>query len=491
MIETQGLYLDLSTPLSLRPQEMFNDLLEFQTGAHECISGCRVGHADNFALQFFNAILAAYKGLVPEEKARHKEQSAVEDDREEAHPREGEGVSEVLAGPKKQAWVVQQQVGEENDMITADHLVVKAPDKAPKIRGFIPGSTIMTSQKKIEVERRIACRTEKGKWVYNETPRILPWPKKPRRSAKPPCDYEFVQEGRGIAYEAADRAVLEGSPWTVRETLKWEWKVPAECAMEKITHERFCRLLGRKRSVFVVGDSMNVGLFGALHSNIQIDADLEADPTVDLFESQPLRAWDIGARYRICNGYSICNDVLGVGQGVEFRQCFNSHLTLPTVPLVDQAPWALKLAEWSPSIVFLNTGAHVQPGDVFEREVRAALWFIRKTLPDALIIWRNTPPGHLNCTTYDGPIKRRQPAAGLPFGWANFTTQNEVAKALVKEVGGVYIDVDKPSALRPDGHFGNPGNLRRFPDCLHWCQPGPLDTWIHLIYMALKDLLQE
>eukprot|EP00271_Cylindrocystis_brebissonii_P017835 TRINITY_DN4801_c0_g1_i1.p1 TRINITY_DN4801_c0_g1~~TRINITY_DN4801_c0_g1_i1.p1 ORF type:complete len:790 (+),score=66.25 TRINITY_DN4801_c0_g1_i1:208-2577(+) len=460
MLETQGLFLDLSTPLTLRPPEMLDDFSEFQQDSKECINECRVGHADTFATQFFHAVIMAYKSIVPQDEFR----------------------------PKKQR-VVEEPLDEMEDLITVDHLVVKPPDKAPILRGYIPGSTITTKKTKLQVERRIACRTE-GEWVYNPKPRFLPWPKTPLTYQSAPCDGEFVQAGKGIAGEEADRAVVEGTQWTVRGSLKWEWKPPERCPLEKFTHESFCRLLGPKRSIFVLGDSLNVGIHRHFHSNIQMGVDSDADPTVDLFESQPLRAWDIGLRFDICNGYSICHDVWGADQGVEFRFCFNSRLTLSTVPLNDQAPWALVLAEWRPSIIIVNSGAHYRPDDEFETEVRAALWFIRETLPDALIIWRNTPPGHANCTDYDGPIKQRQSPIGLPFHWGDFAPQNEIAKALVKEVGGVYIDVDILSALRPDGHFENSTGTSRI-DCLHWCQPGPLDTWIHLIYMALKDLLEE
>lgn len=54
-----------------------------------------------------------------------------------------------------------------------------------------------------------------------------------------------------------------------------------------------------------------------------------------------------------------------------------------------------------------------------------------------------------------------------------------------------FLDVSKLSLLRPDGHpgpyvFANPFE-GRYPDevvpndCLHWCLPGPVDTWNQLL----------
>lgn len=63
-------------------------------------------------------------------------------------------------------------------------------------------------------------------------------------------------------------------------------------------------------------------------------------------------------------------------------------------------------------------------------------------------------------------------------------------KAMENGVNFKLLDVTGLSLLRPDGH---PGPYRHFQpfaenkdekiinDCLHWCLPGPIDSWNDLV----------
>jgi hypothetical protein len=74
----------------------------------------------------------------------------------------------------------------------------------------------------------------------------------------------------------------------------------------------------------------------------------------------------------------------------------------------------------------------------------------------------------------------------------------ESAKAKVKQFGGIrfeVLDVTKLALLRPDGHPGpymNPFPFANgFPqyvqnDCVHWCLPGPIDTWNEILLEMMK-----
>jgi hypothetical protein len=75
----------------------------------------------------------------------------------------------------------------------------------------------------------------------------------------------------------------------------------------------------------------------------------------------------------------------------------------------------------------------------------------------------------------------------------------ENAKVKVKNIGGVrfeVLDVTKLALLRPDGHAG--AYMNPFPfangvpkyvqnDCVHWCLPGPIDTWNEIFLEMLKN----
>ncbi|XP_028087135.1 protein trichome birefringence-like 19 [Camellia sinensis] len=52
------------------------------------------------------------------------------------------------------------------------------------------------------------------------------------------------------------------------------------------------------------------------------------------------------------------------------------------------------------------------------------------------------------------------------------------------------LDITETMRLRPDGHpnhYGHPPKKKkRSADCLHWCLPGPIDTWNELLLQMLK-----
>jgi len=74
----------------------------------------------------------------------------------------------------------------------------------------------------------------------------------------------------------------------------------------------------------------------------------------------------------------------------------------------------------------------------------------------------------------------------------------ENAKAKGKEIGGFgleALDVTKLSWLRPDGHpgaymnhlpFANGVSKRVQNDCVHWCLPGPIDSWNEILVEMMK-----
>ncbi|KAL4568620.1 hypothetical protein LXL04_024235 [Taraxacum kok-saghyz] len=62
------------------------------------------------------------------------------------------------------------------------------------------------------------------------------------------------------------------------------------------------------------------------------------------------------------------------------------------------------------------------------------------------------------------------------------------------------LDITQPMLLRPDGHpskFGHwPNeNVALYNDCVHWCLPGPIDTWsdflLHMLKMEGRRSAQE
>lgn len=121
--------------------------------------------------------------------------------------------------------------------------------------------------------------------------------------------------------------------------------------------------------------------------------------------------------------------------------------------------------------IVINRGAHFTHTARYALELRSTCRLLRERYPDKLILFRNTPPGHANCTDHDRPLEQVQDPSSLPlkFNWKHFLEQNEVAKGIVAEFGILYLDVYSMTKLRADGHKGANKN---FVDCLHYCNPG-------------------
>ncbi|CAI7811518.1 unnamed protein product [Closterium sp. NIES-54] len=144
--------------------------------------------------------------------------------------------------------------------------------------------------------------------------------------------------------------------------------------------------------------------------------------------------------------------------------------------------WMGEIAAQGVSIVVMNRGGHSIPGEQFERQMRSTLLALRQTYPDLLILFISSPAAHTNCWEHWAPVKEvtKSTLADGEKGDGR-EVQNGIAKGLVEMVGGVFVDLDYMTALRPDGHVGR--------DCTRNCQPGPVDTWSQVLYNMLLDLL--
>ena len=94
--------------------------------------------------------------------------------------------------------------------------------------------------------------------------------------------------------------------------------------------------------------------------------------------------------------------------------------------------------------------------------------------------------GHANCEDFKEPASP-DPNVPLPewFHWDRFPNQNTVAKRIVEDSGAIFMDVSTITRNRPDGH----PYMNR--DCLHYCLPGPIDTWVQLLFNIFNLILKD
>eukprot|EP01018_Ginkgo_biloba_P011967 Gb_31174 [translate_table: standard] len=304
--------------------------------------------------------------------------------------------------------------------------------KLPTIRGTsLIGSAVDSFRAHLD------CFSESGQWVYNSTPRHLPW------------------NAVGDLYASQCDGRHSALPGMIVGEILWRdsGEGRAKMGMELLQSSLINNLL-RNRS----------------------------DPQVaEAAASAP--------SCRTCPGVDVCSDVLGTGKGFKVGFVRNDRISLISNVSNDmwknflEWPWIHLLRQWDIKILLLNRGAHFEADDIYVRSLNQLFSFLHAHHPNLLVFFRNTPPGHVNCSTYRAPISQRQQLKGEndQWHWGEFQRQNDLAKKIVEAAEYVYMDVDAMLSIRPDGHTNE-------NDCLHYCLPGPLDAVIESFYNILKLL---
>lgn len=136
----------------------------------------------------------------------------------------------------------------------------------------------------------------------------------------------------------------------------------------------------------------------------------------------------------------------------------------------------------------------------YERAFQVALQAINNANFKGVTFLRTYAPAHFEGGEWDSggncvrtrPFKRNETTMeGKTLDL--YTIQQEVLRVAQEEGRGAgrkfrLFDATKPMLLRPDGHpskYGHPAgaNVVLYNDCVHWCLPGPVDSW--------NDFLQE
>ena len=167
----------------------------------------------------------------------------------------------------------------------------------------------------------------------------------------------------------------------------------------------------------------------------------------------------------------------------------NHHLLLNTATLMIDGrnfePWRNLVGPGNFGVVLLNRGAHYVNDSIFLSEYKDTLYFLRRTMPDALLFLRTTVSGHEDCRNRhnQAPLRARDPRPSGTYNWDKFEVQNKLLERLVN--GDAFLashtfimDVDPATSLRADSHS----------DCLHYCMPGPMDMWadmfVSMVHLA-------
>ena len=285
---------------------------------------------------------------------------------------------------------------------------------------------------------------------------------------------------------------------TTRTAHLYRWQ-PDSCDLIPFSEEDFCLGLNGKNIMFV-GDSINeLWHYSILHA-LGIRENLSDTE-------------GIGKGKQRCPKHKICEKYYP--KPLLLHHVTNHFLELVHVKRISR-DWKDEINNFG--IIILNSGTwmvnpvaihHLKTIEVtdnmFAAYMRRTATFLRNNY-NGVVIFRTNYPGHPNCHQYDGPLKeplpRPYPKRWQKYNWESIFSRNAKATGIFKRSGAVILNVEPMTSLRPDGHVSvwHPKNYiwngtsatkttseeNTAVDCLHYCIPGPMDTWTVLLINLLN-----
>ncbi|CAJ1961262.1 unnamed protein product [Sphenostylis stenocarpa] len=135
----------------------------------------------------------------------------------------------------------------------------------------------------------------------------------------------------------------------------------------------------------------------------------------------------------------------------------------------------------------------------YRKALQQVFYFMTQSEHKTVVFFRTTTPDHFEngewfsggyCNT-TGPFKEEQIEVRYEDSIMRSIELEEFHKAKNASANFKLLDTTGLSLLRPDGH---PGPYRQFHpllnakvqnDCLHWCLPGPIDSWNDILLQML------
>eukprot|EP00897_Mesotaenium_endlicherianum_P005854 jgi/Mesen1/5297/ME000264S04323 len=228
------------------------------------------------------AAAGAGAGAGGEEQQQQQEEEEVSEGRPQ-EPEHGGGGELPLAAAEGRAGggAGEEEVENENESESG------SDDRIPRGRGRAAGGRRQPQPQQQQEEEgaavgaALACLA-RGHWVFNATPRWLPWnvvgdrgdgPEQPNYES---CDARFAKSTGGVYGDAAERARGGGQKqrWRVRKALLYHWvptplpsaPTPA-CPFRNFERSAFCKAMGG-RNLVLVGGAEEQGLHDALLNHL-------------------------------------------------------------------------------------------------------------------------------------------------------------------------------------------------------------------------------
>ncbi|XP_014505906.1 protein trichome birefringence-like 23 [Vigna radiata var. radiata] len=341
------------------------------------------------------------------------------------------------------------------------------------------------------------------------------------------CDYfngDWVPNPSGPTYtnescdliETHQNCLKNGRP--DREFLYWRW-APRHCDLPQLDPKRFLNMMRNKAWAFI-GDSISRN---HVQSLLCILSQVEKPVLVYHDEEYRSKSWNFPSYdFRISVIWSpflveaaIFEDINGVSSSeVELHldkldsKWTDQYLDFDYI-IISTGKWFLKSAIYYENDTIL--GCHSCPkrnltelgfNFAYRKALKFVMNFVVSSNHKGMVFFRTFTADHFeNGEWFSGgtcnrtaPIKEGEMERKYLNQMLRDIELDEVGKAASEAskngVNFKLVDFSALSQLRPDGH---PGPYRQFQpfakdkkakvqnDCLHWCLPGPIDTWNDII----------
>ncbi|KAI3894327.1 hypothetical protein MKX03_029329 [Papaver bracteatum] len=349
------------------------------------------------------------------------------------------------------------------------------------------------------------------------------------------CDYsngEWVEDKMGPLYNGTicgtikdgQNCMAHGRPDS--GYLYWRWK-PSQCQLPRFEPTKFLSLLENKHLAFV-GDSMARNQLESLLCLLSSVS--PPDLVYTNGDDNKFRRWHFPSHNVNVSVYWSPFLVKGIEKsntGFNFNKLFLDSVDNRWALDLEQIDMlVLSVGHWflHPAVYYENDsvlGCHACEGlnhaeigffDVLRKAVKTTLKAITdKSITDGNeidVILTTFSPAHFEGEwDKNGACSREKPfeegekaLEGMDADMRNIEVEEiEEAKNKVIQVDRLRIealDVTKIAFMRPDGHpgpymypnpFADGVNDRVQNDCVHWCLPGPIDTWNEILLQVVRQ----
>ncbi|MED6164994.1 hypothetical protein PIB30_095471 [Stylosanthes scabra] len=362
------------------------------------------------------------------------------------------------------------------------------------------------------------------------------------------CDYsngKWVHDKRGPLYNGTSKyckmkknqnCIANGRPNT--EYLYWRWKPNGkdDCNLPRFDPGTFLQLISNRHVAFV-GDSVSRNQIESLICMLGSNNDEDDSSKPKRLYHKGSRKWNILSHNANLSFYwspfLVRGDMRSKNNGPHYNKIYLDHVNKRWSRDLDGMDMiVISLGHWFdvPSIYYEGGSISSclklpQLGDCNNHHVNDFYDPLRKALRVALnsiievkgsknekvdVIVRTYSPSHFqgdwnkggSCLN-DKPYGGEKKVEGMDGVIRRIEMEEvEIAKEKAKEFGGLIrleiMDVTKLALLRPDGHPGPYMNPYPFAkgvpehvqnDCVHWCLPGPIDTWNEILLEIVKKLV--